>query len=61
MSKKQTFTRLAQANVDHYINHPVAHGILTAGAAVLAYSAIVVLPRKMAENDLKRKGVNPHL
>lgn len=47
------FTRIAQANLDHYNDHPTAHNILTGVLALGAVAVIVVLPRKIAQHDNK--------
>ena len=54
----KNFTALAQANVDFYNNHPVAHAVI---AIVYTVGAIVVinkLAKRLAKNELASKGIN---
>ena len=61
MKLPDKFVRLAQANLDHYNNHPAAHNLMTVVAAGVAIVAITQIPKRIAHNDLKSRGINPHI
>lgn len=51
----KTWTRLCQANVDHYNNHTGSHNAITVVGFVAAVVVINVGARKMAEKDLQTR------
>jgi 5-enolpyruvylshikimate-3-phosphate synthase len=46
-----TFSNLAQANVDHYNDHPVAHSMSIAAYAVVAGVAIHKMAKRINKED----------
>lgn len=44
----KTFTKLAQANLDHYNNHPTQHNLLTGAALVVAFVGVTQIPKRIA-------------
>lgn len=49
MNKK--FQNLAQANVDHYNNHPGEHNAMTVAAAIVAVVAVRKTLRRVIKTD----------
>lgn len=43
----ETFTRLAQANVDHYNNHPIRHNLITTVLGVAGFVATVKISQRL--------------
>jgi hypothetical protein len=48
---KNTFDKFVQANIDHAIEHPKAHAVITVAAAVAAVVVIRKFARKSAVED----------
>ena len=46
------FSTLAQKNLDHHNNHPVAHAVMTAGAALVAVVAVGFAANKVNEEPV---------
>lgn len=47
----KSFSDLAQANVDHYNEHPTAHNLITVALAVGGVVLAVKLAKRMAKED----------
>lgn len=44
------FTNLAQANLDHYNNHPTSHLLITAAYGIVATGLICKMAEKVAKS-----------
>ena len=49
----KNFTKLAQANVDHFNEHPVGHTTTAVFLLVGAVIGIKLVAKRIAENELK--------
>lgn len=54
----QTWTDLCQNNVDHFENHPSLHIIVPTIMVLGMVVGLNYISRKMAERELKAKGIN---